>query len=35
MHFRYGDASLRLRWIVYAMQGTFEHKVPFEISLDL
>ena len=29
MHFRYEDASLRSRWIVYTMQGTFEHKVPF------
>ncbi len=28
MHFRYEDASLRLRRIVYTMQVTFEHKVP-------
>lgn len=28
MHFQYEDASLRSRRIVYAMQGTFEHKVP-------
>jgi hypothetical protein len=29
MHFRYEGAFLRLRRIVYAMQGIFEHKVPF------
>lgn len=29
MHFRYEDAFLRLRRIVYAMQDIFEHKVPF------
>lgn len=28
MHFRYEDASLRSRRIVYTMQDTFEHKVP-------
>jgi hypothetical protein len=34
MHFRYGDASLRLHRIVYTMQGTLEYKVLFEMPLD-
>ncbi|MDY9927653.1 hypothetical protein [Methanosarcina sp.] len=34
MAFQYGDASLRLRRIVYTIQDVFKQKAPFETMLD-